>query len=318
MHPRGLLQLFSAVNTADERPLLLAVRLSQAGEVQWIAKDPPGWQTTYNFTHNFNFAFCETARRKPRKFQRHGPLSGTHRTPVRSLSVSVSGFPRASGGDAVAAPLVLEGASAPFMKIFLAVLCALLIAFSVGRSVLAQDHALEKWRSTKNGLAAQIELSFRRSHEISEGMTVDTVWSDGERLRKEDEARRDGMETLIALLEHKPSGELTEAERAQLKDVKAALVDANKPSVEDTPAPVASVPKATPTPKPTPPSAAFLADVGYSQKAALTKYPQLGVKGSPLNTRFLVRLDEWKARGDDRLSRSDWPEKLAADCYEHP
>jgi hypothetical protein len=74
----------------------------------------------------------------------------------------------------------------------------------------------------------------------------------------------------------------------------------------------------TPTPPPTAPPAAFLTDVGYSQQAAVAKYPQLGVTGSPLNRKFLARLAEWKKAADLRLTRSNWPEQLADECAKSP
>lgn len=103
-------------------------------------------------------------------------------------------------------------------------------------------------------------------------------------------------------------------EKPPSEDMPSRVAEAEKPPPEDTPSPATNAPNAPPAP----PSAAFLADVGYAQKAALSEYPELGVNGSPLNRRFLARYEEWKSRGDQRLSSSDWPEKLAVDCVEHP
>lgn len=33
---------------------------------------------------------------------------------------------------------------------------------------------------------------------------------------------------------------------------------------------------------------------------------------------FLARMNEWKARGDARMQKSDRPERLADDCAAHP
>jgi hypothetical protein len=73
-----------------------------------------------------------------------------------------------------------------------------------------------------------------------------------------------------------------------------------------------------PTPPPTPTPPAFLTDVTYSQRAAVAKYPQLGVAGSPMNRTFLKRLAEWQGRNDPRLNHSNWPENLANACATNP
>ena len=73
-----------------------------------------------------------------------------------------------------------------------------------------------------------------------------------------------------------------------------------------------------PTPAPTPLPKAFLTDVAYSQQAALARHPQLGIKGSAFNRKFLARLAEWKVRNDPRLNYSNWPENLANDCATNP
>lgn len=72
-------------------------------------------------------------------------------------------------------------------------------------------------------------------------------------------------------------------------------------------------PAPTPPPPPAPPSAGetFARAVRQSQAAAVARYPALGQKDHPLNLRFRVRLEEWRARGDVRLTKPDWPERLA-------
>lgn len=55
----------------------------------------------------------------------------------------------------------------------------------------------------------------------------------------------------------------------------------------------------------------FAEQVAASQHRAVAVHPDLGKAGSPTNTRFRVRYEDWKTRGDVRLSRPDWPEKLA-------
>jgi hypothetical protein len=71
-------------------------------------------------------------------------------------------------------------------------------------------------------------------------------------------------------------------------------------------------------PAPTPPSAAFLADVRQSQRVAMTRYPALAVKGSPMNARFLALYNDWQATHDPRLTHSNWPEILADECAANP
>ncbi len=65
-----------------------------------------------------------------------------------------------------------------------------------------------------------------------------------------------------------------------------------------------------PTPY-TPAPPAFAADVKQSQFLAIQKHPDLAIKDSPANRRFLARYQEWKDRHDPRLDRSDWPQRLA-------
>ena len=82
------------------------------------------------------------------------------------------------------------------------------------------------------------------------------------------------------------------------------------------------VPAVTPAPTtpivPTPAPEAFLADVKYSQQAAVAKYPSLATKSSALNMTFVKRYATWKQNHDPRLDHSDWPERLADDCTANP
>ncbi len=75
----------------------------------------------------------------------------------------------------------------------------------------------------------------------------------------------------------------------------------------------ASAPMAVQTPTVSP-ARTFAIGVAESQRRAVSTYPALGQANSPLNLRFRVRLDEWRARGDTRLTRPNWPEQLAAEC----
>ena len=204
------------------------------------------------------------------------------------------------------------------MKIFLAVLAALLCAFFIGRSVIGQDRARESWSSAKNHCTAEIQASFGRSTEIGKypGVTSDELSTAMLRIDRETKFRTEMMTLLKDCLEHKPDA-LTPSEQAELTDVTKAL----QSKVNLTEAAGASTPQptpATPPSVPAPPSQAFLLDVGYSQRAAAKKYPQLAVKGSPLNLFFLSRMNEWKAHHDPRMDRSDWPERLADDCAKKP
>lgn len=74
------------------------------------------------------------------------------------------------------------------------------------------------------------------------------------------------------------------------------------------------IPTPTQSPLLAPKSEAFRTDVTHSQRAAVAKYPALGIKGSPLNSKFLARLAEWHKADDPRLEHSDWPELLVKEC----
>lgn len=54
--------------------------------------------------------------------------------------------------------------------------------------------------------------------------------------------------------------------------------------------------------------------VRSSQRIAVEAFPELGVKGSPLNRRFLERLEEYRGRNSEILDRPDWPYRIAQQC----
>ena len=66
------------------------------------------------------------------------------------------------------------------------------------------------------------------------------------------------------------------------------------------------------------PAARAVGEIARSQQAAVRKYPGLAIKNSPMNTVFVARYTLWTRQNDPRLSRPDWPERLADDCAGHP
>ncbi len=78
-------------------------------------------------------------------------------------------------------------------------------------------------------------------------------------------------------------------------------------------APIADTVKGLPSMSP-----AFFLEVKQSQQEAVRKYPQIGIASSTTNKAFLARMNEWKASGDPRMGKSDWPERVADDCANHP
>jgi hypothetical protein len=121
------------------------------------------------------------------------------------------------------------------MKIFIAVFCALMLAFVIAWSWIDWNQRLDKWVATKNSLIATLNASYERvkesESESDEGEDWRTLGVHIRQLKEEVKLQKEALETIVLLFDHKP-GALTPAETAQRDDFKANLAATEKTQEE--------------------------------------------------------------------------------------